>query len=33
MVVVKPQHFQAFKLSDEWRDFLQAVVVQQELAH
>lgn len=33
MVVVQPQHFQAFKLSDEWRHFLQTVVVQQELAH
>lgn len=33
VVVVQPQHFQAFKLSDERRDFLQAVVVQQELAH
>lgn len=33
VVVVQPQHFQAFKLSDEWRDFLQTVVVQQELAH
>lgn len=33
VVVVQPQHCQAFKLSDERRDFLQTVVVQQELAH
>lgn len=33
VVVVQPQHSQAFKLSDERRDFLQMVVVQQQLAH
>lgn len=33
VVVVQPQHFQALKLSDERRNFLQTVVVQQELAH
>lgn len=33
MVVVQPQHSQAFKLSNEGRHFLQVVVVQQELAH
>lgn len=32
-VVVQPQHRQALELSDERGDFLQTVVVQQELAH